>query len=491
MRSPSVVAVKRTTGHACSACGAKTAQWFGRCPQCGEFGTVAELRIDRAAAVPGRHGSGWATPARAARPLGVLSAPTPRIETGMSEFDRVLGGGLVAGQVVLLAGEPGVGKSTLLLAVADVFATGTADQSARNVLYVSGEESAEQIGIRAQRIGAAAETLLVADESGVEEVLDQVETSRPDLVVVDSVQTMRSGEVEGRAGGISQVLAVTQALVSLAKRLHTPLLLIGQSTRENAVAGPRALEHLVDTVLTFEGERNTPIRLLRATKNRFGPAEEVVCFEQRDDGLTEVPDPSTLFRSHRDAPVPGTCVTVAMEGRRALLAEVQSLVAAGIGPNPRRMVTGLDSARVAMLVAVTERTCGRRLSDKDVYVATVAGVRLTDPAADLAVCVAVASARDDLSLPDDLLAIGEVALSGDIRPVHNLALRLTEAARLGFTRVLVPRGCLPASGRDVAVNVVEVDHLRAALLALRNLAGRHPPSTVGLSVISSPQEARR
>jgi DNA repair protein RadA/Sms len=465
------MAKRATTEHACSGCGARTARWFGRCPQCGEFGTVAELPVAHIAAVPGRGGA--RAPLRPARPVGdVLGERTARVSSGVAEFDRVLGGGLVPGQVVLLAGEPGVGKSTLLLAVADAFARRVTAGQNRTVLYVSGEESVEQIGVRAQRTGAGAASLLVADEASLEVILGQVEATLPDLLVVDSVQTVSAADVDGRPGGISQVVAVTQSLTGLAKRLHIPVLLIGQSTRDNAVAGPRALEHLVDTVLTFEGERNTPIRLLRATKNRFGPAEEVVCFEQRDDGLAEVCDPSQLFRAHRDTPVPGTCVTVAMEGRRALLAEVQSLVG-GTAANPRRMVAGLDSARVAMLIAVTERTSGERLSDKDVYVATVAGVRLTDPSADLAVCLAVASAQKATPLPADVLAIGEVALSGDIRPVHNLSLRLSEAARLGFRRVLVPRGChISANGRAAEVTVVEVAHLRPALRALHELADK-------------------
>ena len=462
---------KAAVEHVCKGCGSRSARWFGRCPRCGEYGTVEQVASAGVSALPGRRSSSSVAPARPARPVGdVVGQRTRRIGTGLGEFDRVLGGGLVPGQVVLLAGEPGVGKSTLLLEAAHSFA-----ERGHRVLYVSGEESAEQIGVRAERIGATAQTLLVADESNLQVVLGHVEATAPKLLVVDSVQTMASGEVDGRAGGMAQVLEVTQALTALAKRTQTPLFLVGQSTRENAVAGPRALEHLVDTVLTFEGDRNTPVRLLRATKNRYGPADEVVCFEQRDDGLSEVADPSRLFRAHRDAPVPGTCVTVTMEGRRALLAEVQSLVAPNGGAHPRRAVTGLDSARVTMLVAVTERAAGDRLADRDVYVATVAGARLTDPSADLAVCLAVASALWEAPLPPDVLAIGEVALSGDIRPVQALALRLAEAARLGFRRVLVPPGGRASLGQvPDGVTVVEVAHLGSALAALRNLAVRQP-----------------
>jgi DNA repair protein RadA/Sms len=401
-----------------------------------------------------------------------------RRRTGLGEFDRALGGGLVAGQVVLLAGEPGVGKSTLLLAVAHEVADG---EAAPVVLYVSGEESVEQIGVRARRIGATAPGLLLADETDLQVLLGHVEEHDPALLVVDSVQTVASGDVEGRAGGVSQVIEVTQALSRVAKARRMPLLLVGQSTKENSVAGPRALEHLVDTVLTFDGDRHTSLRLLRATKNRYGPADEVVCFEQTDTGLREVTDPSGLFREQREVPVPGTCVTVTVDGRRPLPVEVQALVATAATPNPRRGVSGLDGARVAMLIAVTERSARLRLGDKDVFVATVGGARLTDPAADLATCLAVASAAWETPVPADVLAIGEVALSGDIRSVPLLPQRVAEAARLGYRRVLVPPGSLERIGTlPRGVSAVELDHLDRALLRLRTLAeGAGPARGLG------------
>jgi DNA repair protein RadA/Sms len=292
------------------------------------------------------------------------------------------------------------------------------------------------------------------------------------LLVVDSVQAIASSAVEGRAGGMTQVQEVTSVLVRVAKARRMPLLLIGQSTREHAVAGPRAMEHMVDTVLTFEGDKHTALRLLRAVKNRYGPADEVVCFEQCDDGLREVPDPSDLFRSHREVPVPGTAVAVAVDGRRAVPAEIQALVASTPSASPRRGVTGLDTTRVAMLLAVTEHTTGSRL-DRDVFVATVGGAKLSDPATDLAVCVAVASAVTGTAMPADVAMIGEVALSGDIRPVGHLAQRVTEAARLGYRRILVPPGSLSRlTSLPPGARVVELPHLSRALEALASRGPR-------------------
>ena len=449
--------------HRCAECGVTVGKWVGQCPQCQAWGSITEAAAVRA--LPGlksaRTGS---VPEHPARPLTeVVAERAPRELTGLPEFDRVLGGGLVAGQVVLLAGEPGAGKSTLLNTVAHRMAL--RNQTA-NVLYVSGEESVEQISVRARRIGATAQGVLLAEETDLSCLLGHVEAHDPVLLIVDSVQAIASSAVDGRAGGTGQVQEVAAVLVRVAKARRMPVLMIGQSTRENAVAGPRAMEHMVDTVLTFEGDRHTSLRLLRAVKNRYGPADEVVCFEQCDDGLREVPDPSDLFRSHREVPVPGTAVAVAVDGRRAVPAEVQALVAAIPSPNPRRGVNGLDTSRVAMLLAVTERAAGLRL-DRDVFVATVGGAKLSDPAADLAVCLAVASAAWEVAMPADIAVLGEVALSGDIRPVGHLSQRVAEAARLGYRKILVP----PGSTKRLAsvpegVRVVELEHLGRALEAL-------------------------
>jgi DNA repair protein RadA/Sms len=416
------------------------------------------------------------TPARGARAGRAAAAvrpatPVPDIDeervrrtaTGAGEFDRVVGGGLVSGQVVLVAGEPGVGKSTLLLAVAHSFT----QRHGGTVLYASGEESADQIALRARRIGARDPRLLVADDNDLFTILGQIEHHRPSLIVIDSVQTIASPELEARAGGVAQVLEVTQALTRTAKQRGIPLLIIGQSTRDNSVAGPRALEHLVDTVLTFEGERTTALRLLRAVKNRYGPADEIVAFEQTESGLTEVKDPSELFRGQRDTPVAGTCVTVTMEGRRALLAEIQALIALPTGPGTRRTVTGLDTTRITTLAAVTERAGARELTQRDIFVATVGGAQIADPAADLAVCLAMVSAQLNTPIPADVLAIGEIALSGDVRPVPFLAQRVAEARRLGFRRILVPAG-----SRDRVDGVIEIRHLEAGLRAIEGHAAR-------------------
>jgi DNA repair protein RadA/Sms len=454
--------------HRCAECGVSVAKWVGQCPQCQAWGSIAEASAVRA--LPGLKSSrAGSVPEQPARPVDeVVAQSTPRRLTGLAEFDRVLGGGLVAGQVVLLAGEPGAGKSTLLNHVAHAMAR-SADAC---VLYVSGEESVEQISVRARRIGATAPGVLLAEETDLSCLLGHVEAHDPSLLVVDSVQAIASSAVDGRAGGMAQVQEVTSVLVRVAKARRMPVLLIGQSTREHAVAGPRAMEHMVDTVLTFEGDKHTSLRLLRAVKNRYGPADEVVCFEQGDDGLREVPDPSDLFRSHRDQPVAGTAVAVAVDGRRAVPAEVQALVSATASPNPRRGVNGLDTSRVAMLLAVTEHVAGIRL-DRDVFVATVGGAKLSDPATDLAVCLAVASASSQTPMPPDVAVIGEVALSGDIRPVGHLAQRVGEAARLGYRRILVPRGALLRIGSvPDGVRVVELEHLGRALEALAGYARR-------------------
>jgi DNA repair protein RadA/Sms len=453
---------KATTTFRCSACDATSLKWTGRCVKCGEYGTVAEVATTvptagRTASSQGRQ------PLQAARPVGTVMGlgPVPRITTGVGEFDRVLGGGLVAGQVVLCSGPPGSGKSTLLLAVADSMAKLTG----RPVLYISGEESVEQIAVRAHRLGADSPQLLLADDTDLASVIGHLDAHGPDvaLVIIDSVQTIASADVDGRAGGVTQVMEVAQVLTRVAKSRRIPMILIGQVTKDSNVAGPRALEHIVDATLSLDGDKHTSLRLLRAVKNRFGSLE-VAAFEQTDTGLREVLDPSVLFRGERDTPVPGTCVTVTIEGHRALIAEVQALVAPTTNPNPRRGVSGFDAARSAMLIAVTERAGSLRLFDKDVFLATIGGMRLTDPGTDLAVCLAVLSAGQGGSLPLDLAAIGEVTLTGDVRPVPQLSERVAEAVRLGYRRLLVPPGTKSrVNGRAAGGTLIEVGSLAAAV----------------------------
>ncbi|KAA1422127.1 DNA repair protein RadA [Mumia zhuanghuii] len=458
----------RTT-FSCSSCGAEFGKWYGRCPKCQEFSTVAE-----SATVAKETGlkasSQGSAPRRPARRVSEIRDDEvgARLSTGIKEFDRVLGGGLVGGQVLLLSGEPGAGKSTLLLACANAVAAATR----RPVLYVSGEESVQQIATRARRVGATSEHLYLADTNDLGEAIGHLDALGQDvaLVIVDSVQTIASSDVDGRAGGVTQVMEVATALTRLAKARGIPFCLVGQVTKDSNVAGPRALEHVADTTLSMEGDRHTPLRLLRAVKNRFGPADEVACFEQTDDGLTEVVDPSGLFRGIRDQPVPGTCITVTAEGRRPMIAEMQALVSSTNAPNPRRGVSGLDSSRVSMLIAVTERVAGVRLHDMDVFAATVGGMRSNDPGSDLAVCLSIASAASGRPLPLDLAAIGEVSLSGDIRRVTMVGQRLREADRLGYRRILVPSGTreeVPLAG--LKAQVIEVATIHRAITAVSTM----------------------
>ena len=442
----------------CAECGHTPPRWVGRCPECQAWGSVAEVGAAPVALRPLTAAVTAGAVTTPARPIAEIDVEAARARpTGVGELDRVLGGGLVPGAVLLLAGEPGVGKSTLLLEVARHYAaSGTA-------LVVTGEESAAQVRLRAERTGALHPRLYLAAETDLAALLGHVETVDPGLLVVDSVQTIASPAAEGSAGGVTQVRAVAAALIAAAKSRNMATVLVGHVTKDGAIAGPRVLEHLVDVVLQFEGDRHSTLRLVRATKNRFGPADEVGCFELTDGGIEGLPDPSGLFLSRRTEPVPGTCVTVTVEGRRPLLAEVQALVARSTLATPRRAVSGLDSARVAMVLAVLERRGRVRLGADDVFSATVGGVLVTEPAADLALALAVASAARDAPIPPSTVVLGEVGLSGEVRRVGAVGRRLAEAARLGFSTALVPPdpGPLPDGMR-----VTEVADLGAALRAL-------------------------
>lgn len=463
----------KNPSHACTACGAATIKWHGRCPRCGEFGTVEAVASPQTTQVGQRASLAGRVPAHPARPASevLATAPEVRLRTGIGEFDRVLGGGLVAGQVLLLSGEPGAGKSTLLLAVAHQVAARTG----RPTLYLSGEESVSQIAVRARRIGAVDEQLLLADATELATVIGHLDAApEAALAIVDSVQTVASAEVEGRAGGVAQVMAVASALTRVAKERGLPIILVGQVTKDATVAGPRALEHIVDTTLSLDGDRYTSLRLLRTVKNRFGSVE-VAAFEQTDTGMSEVTDPSVLFRGERDMPVEGTAVTVTMEGNRALTAEIQALVTHSTAPNPRRAVTGLDAARSAMLIAITSRIGGRSLHTKDVFLATVGGMRLNDPGADLACCLALLSADGFGVSPLDVAAIGEVTLTGDIRSVPHLGERVAEAIRLGYRRLLVPPGTAKrVNGRAEGGRLLEVARLDQAIAAFGQMSPTRP-----------------
>lgn len=435
---------KNSSAFHCTECGWRTLKWVGRCGECQQWGTVVEL-----GASEGIHKATRVhTPAagREARPITQLTGESVTHESsGVGEFDRVLGGGIVPGAAILLSGEPGVGKSTLLLEVASKTAA-----RGKRVLYVSAEESVDQVRMRAERTHALHDQLYLASESDLGTVLGQIEAVKPGLVIVDSVQTIASDEIDGSAGGPSQVREVATTLIRLAKNMGVPVVLVGHVTKDGSIAGPRMLEHLVDVVCHFEGDRQSQLRFIRSIKNRFGPTDEVGCFEMAGDGIREVADPSGLFMSRNENAVSGTCVTIAMEGRRALPVEVQALVVASATPNPRRVTSGVDSARVAMILAVLERRLAVPLHSSDVYVSTVGGVRLTEPAADLAIALAIVSAFTDKPLPQQVAAFGEISLAGEVRPVSASEQRGHEAERMGFAQTLDARSESLAQARKQA-----------------------------------------
>ncbi|MBB4929276.1 DNA repair protein RadA/Sms [Lipingzhangella halophila] len=436
----------------CAECGWTTPKWVGRCAECHAWGTVDEVGAPASPTM--------AAPTRVsvpARPITEISVDAAHAEpTGLDELDRVLGGGIVPGGVLLLAGEPGVGKSTLLLEVAALCA------DSGPVLYVTGEESTGQVRLRAERLDALSDKLYLAAETTVGSLVSHVDAVGPGLLVVDSVQTMTAPDVAGAPGGVTQVREVAGSLIRMAKERGIATVLVGHVTKDGSIAGPRLLEHLVDVVLQFEGDRHSQLRMLRAAKNRYGPTDEIGCFELTDSGITGLPDPSGLFLTRRAEPVPGTCVTVTLEGRRPLITEVQALVASSNLPQPRRATSGLDSARVNMVTAVLERRARIHIASADIYVSTVGGVRLGEPSVDLALALAVASSNRDVALPKGLAAIGEVGLAGEVRAVTGLSRRLSEAQRLGFSRAIVPRDSAePCEG----IEIIGVGDLGEALLA--------------------------
>ncbi|MUN35586.1 DNA repair protein RadA [Actinomadura litoris] len=470
----------------CSDCGWQTSKWVGRCGECQTWGTVTEA----ASATPARvvHAGPVSAPARPIGQVDVRSAKTK--PTGLDELDRVLGGGIVPGAVLLLAGEPGIGKSTLLLEVAALASTGASgpgsdagsksdshpdSKETSHVLYVTGEESAEQVRLRADRVGAITDHLYLAAETELSAVLGHVEAVQPTLLVVDSIQTIGTSEVDGAPGGVTQIREVAANLIRVAKERGITVVLVGHVTKDGAIAGPRLLEHLVDVVLYFEGDRHSRLRMIRAVKNRYGPTDELGCFDLSEVGIVGLPDPSGLFLTRRDEPVPGTCVTVTLEGRRPLVAEVQSLVAKSHLPSPRRATSGLDTSRVAMVLAVLAQRCKISMHEQDVYVSTVGGVRLTETSVDLALALAVAGSTVEQSLSTTLIALGEVGLAGEARVVPGVQRRLAEAARLGFKYAVVPRGSLeladgsplkradPQLSSYEGMKVMEVDSIQQAL----------------------------
>ena len=449
---------KTRTVFVCSSCGADSPRWQGQCPACSEWNTLSAYHPPAAS----RHkGAARAPVGQAPRGLAEVAAEdAPRLATGMMEFDRVLGGGLVAGSVTLIGGEPGIGKSTLLLQA------GAALAATVPVLYATGEESVRQVGLRAQRLGVAGAPLQLLAETAVEAVLEQAAAAAARVLVIDSIQTMTTEAVESAAGSVSQLRECAARLVGHAKRTGAAVLLIGHVTKEGIIAGPRVLEHMVDAVLYFESDSGSRYRLIRAVKNRFGAANEIGVFAMGEHGLKEVRNPSAIFLSRHEQPVAGSVVTVAREGTRQMLIEVQALVDASNATNPRRVAVGLDANRVAMLLAVLHRHAGLALHGHDVFVNVVGGVRLGETAADLPVLLAALSSLENRALPQELVSFGEIGLAGEIRPVPFGEERLREAAKHGFRRAVVPRANEPRKPIE-GMRVTGVARLSEAIAALK------------------------
>jgi DNA repair protein RadA/Sms len=439
----------------CTQCGATALKWMGMCPSCGEAGTLSEQAAERGARAAGPAASPVAL-------AGVQARETERLSSGLPELDRVLGGGLVVGQVALIGGDPGIGKSTLLLQ--SLAALG----GTHRVVYVSGEESAEQVALRARRLGLDAAAVGLLAEIQLERVLGALEAARPEVAVVDSIQTLWSEALESAPGSVAQVRECAAQLTRFAKRSGTALFIIGHVTKEGAIAGPRVLEHIVDTVLYFEGDPNSAFRLVRAIKNRFGAVNELGVFAMTDKGLRAVSNPSALFLQRHEKDVAGSCVLATLEGTRPLLVEIQALVDAAHAPNPRRLSVGLEQNRLAMLLAVLHRHAGIATMDQDVFVNAVGGVRIGEPAADLAVALAIVSSLTDRPIPGKVVAFGEIGLAGEVRPAPRGQDRLKEASKLGFEKAIVPKANAP-KGRIAGLEVLAVERVDQAVQLLRNL----------------------
>lgn len=450
---------KTKTVYVCTECGGQSLKWQGQCPHCQAWNSLTESVAEPAA---GGHRFSALSPLSTIRPLGDIEvADVPRVATGMSEFDRVLGGGLVPGGVVLIGGDPGIGKSTLLLqAVAHL-------ASSRSVLYVTGEESSAQLALRARRLGLSSPEVKVLAEIQLEKIQGALASERPDVAVIDSIQTVYSEALTSAPGSVAQVRECAAQLTRVAKQGNTTIIMVGHVTKEGALAGPRVLEHIVDTVLYFEGDTHSSFRIVRASKNRFGAVNELGVFAMTERGLKGVNNPSALFLSGHRQPVAGSCVLATQEGSRPLLVEVQALVDTAHVPNPRRLSVGLEQNRLALLLAVLHRHAGIACFDQDVFINAVGGVKIAEPAADLAVLCAIQSSLRDRPLPRGLVVFGEVGLAGEIRPAPRGQERLREAAKLGFDAALVPRANAPKQPIE-GLTVKAVDRIDEALAWLRD-----------------------
>lgn len=449
---------KAKTVYSCTECGAQESKWQGQCPSCMAWNTLVESIAE--APTANRYAA-LAQTAGLQKLAEVEAAEIPRQPTGIGEFDRVLGGGLVPGGVVLIGGDPGIGKSTLLLQTLCHIGV------QRRALYVSGEESAQQIAMRARRLGLDASPLDLLAEIQLEKILAILQKHKPEIAVIDSIQTVYSEVLQSAPGSVAQVRECSAQLTRAAKQLGITVILVGHVTKEGALAGPRVLEHIVDTVLYFEGDPNSSFRLIRAFKNRFGAVNELGVFAMTEKGLREVSNPSALFLSHHNEQVAGSCITVTQEGTRPLLVEVQALVDDAHAPNPKRLCVGLEQNRLAMLLAVLHRHAGIACFDQDVFVNAVGGVKIAEPAVDLAVLLAIVSSLKNKPLNNKLIVFGEVGLAGEVRPVQRGQERLKEAAKLGFTRAIVPKANAPRHAIK-GIEVVGVERLEQALDQLRN-----------------------
>ena len=448
---------KAKTAYVCGECGASALQWFGSCPSCGTAGSLTETTVEKSS------GHRYAAEAAKSVPLEAVEAKDlDRIASGLAELDRALGGGFVGGQVALLGGDPGIGKSTLLLqalhAVSETLPT----------LYVSGEESADQVALRARRLALQSGSLRLLAETQLERILSALDSGKPRVAVVDSIQTVWSETLQSAPGSVAQVRECAAQLTRHAKRTGTTLLLIGHVTKEGAIAGPRVLEHIVDTVLYFEGDPNSSFRLVRAVKNRFGAVNELGVFAMTEKGLRGVSNPSALFLSQHPRAVAGSCVLATLEGTRPLLVEIRALVDAAHSPNPRRLSVGLEQNRLAMLLAVLHRHAGIATWEQDVFVNAVGGVRIAEPAADLAVSLAVVSSLTDRPIPEKVAVFGEIGLAGEVRPAPRGQERLREAAKLGFEKIILPRANAPKAKMS-EVELLPVERVDQAVQLLRNL----------------------
>jgi DNA repair protein RadA/Sms len=450
---------RRDNRFVCQACGAVHSKWAGRCEACGAWNSVTEETVE--ADRPGGVGGGRAGRAIAFESLEGASETPPRAVTGIAEFDRVLGGGLVAGSAVLVGGDPGIGKSTLLLQAAAALGR------TRRVAYVSGEEAIDQVRLRAARLGLTKARVALASTTSVRDVLASLESKdAPDVIVIDSIQTMFVDTLDSAPGTVSQVRASASELIRIGKKRGVAILLVGHVTKEGTIAGPRVLEHMVDTVLYFEGERGHQFRIMRAVKNRFGPTDEIGVFEMTDRGLVEVPNPSQLFLADRRDDVSGAAVFAGMEGTRPVLVEIQALVGPPVQGTARRAVIGWDGSRLAMVLAVLETRCGLVFASHDVYLNVAGGLRIAEPAADLAVAAALVSALSGRPVPPDAVVFGEIGLAGEVRAVSQGDARLKEAAKLGFARAFVPSGRRRGKPGDGAITVVAIDDLGSLVAQL-------------------------